>query len=102
MGSKNPDRMADPVIPAAARTIGDMKARSWQVVSRCPKCSLVMRVNLDDLIKLRGADLVLWNRHPPCRRMDCGGKVVFSAAGGPGAAPFKPLVIDGWNPARAR
>ena len=60
-------------------TVGQMAAAKWDVTSECPVCGLKMRVNLDLAISVAGPHASLWNRRQACRRLDCAGKVVFSA-----------------------
>lgn len=79
MPRRNPAR-----IPLAARrpvceSVDDMRRLGWDVISRCPTCGLVMRVDLSALATLRGPSFSLWNRKARCRRLGCTGHASFQA-----------------------
>ncbi len=77
MGRKHPDRWPAEVWRGTAETVGSMKVQGWSVRSYCRACHLMMEVDLDALVKLRGPGLVLWNRQAKCRRIGCAGVVEF-------------------------
>jgi len=79
MGRTNPDRAILPPTPYAAATLGEMLEQQWEVVAHCPRCLVALKVDLPMLINAHGEDLVLWGRRPPCRVVDCEGRVVFKA-----------------------
>ena len=86
MGSASPDRVPFAVHAHRANTVGDMIARHWSVYSRCEVC----QVELDTPLRALPANLVLWDRHPRCRRRGCRGRVTFHGRPG-GGSIYRPL-----------
>jgi len=79
MGSRNPDRVPLSMRRARCETVADMRAERWDVLSKCRDCGLLMRVDLDLIIKVSGPRVSLWNRKARCRRIGCCGWVDFQA-----------------------
>jgi len=93
MGRKNIDRIPITEWRQSCSTVTKMRARGWEVVSRCRSCHLVMDVDLERMALELGPDFCLWDRQPPCRSRRCGGRVVFQARV-PGKPLFENLVTD--------
>lgn len=77
MGARSIDRVSAVELRAVAETVADMRKNGWEVVSHCPACGLKMQVDLALVALALGAATSLWNRHPPCRRIGCDGRVTF-------------------------
>lgn len=77
MGSRSVDRASAVELRAVAETVKTMRDFGWEVLSHCRACGLKMRVDLDRAVRDLGPTASLWNRHPPCRRIGCDGRVVF-------------------------
>jgi hypothetical protein len=77
MGARSIDRASAVELRAVAETVETMRRFGWEVVSACPACGLRMRVDLARAVRDLGPDASLWNRHPPCRRIGCDGRVTF-------------------------
>lgn len=71
-------------------TVGAMRRERWDVLSKCQACGLLMRVDLDLIIQVRGPGVSLWNRRARCRRLGCTGWVEFQAKA-PGMAMHEAL-----------
>jgi hypothetical protein len=57
--------------------IGEMRRRGWVVMARCRTCHLDLRVDLDVMIRLNGHDMQLFGKTCRCRRLGCGGRMIF-------------------------
>lgn len=86
MGATNPDRLSAPPSPLSAVTIGDMRTQRWIVTADCQQCRTRVHVDLEALMKVLGADYVLWGKHPRCKvwvrwTLDrrCEGRITFLA-----------------------
>lgn len=84
MGGINPDRAVSPPSPLLGMTFGEAKARKWVVRSRCQRCGIVLRVNLDAVIATLGPEAIPWGRSPPCpvvsdNRFPCDGRMTYLA-----------------------
>lgn len=77
MGLRHPDRTDMAVWRNGAPTVGVMRERGWDVLSKCGVCHLFMHVDLAVIIAVSGPDVSLWNRQAPCRRIGCEGRVTF-------------------------
>ncbi len=62
---------------ATPATISVMLRDGWVVMARCPACQLDLRIDLELMARLNGADLVLFGRTCRCRRMGCSGRMFF-------------------------
>jgi hypothetical protein len=90
MGHRNPDRVPIAYRRARCETVAQMRRDHWDVISKCEKCGLSMRVDLALIIQVRGRAVSLWNRKARCRRLGCGGWVEFQARA-PGMAYHEAL-----------
>lgn len=90
MGHRNADRVALSERRAGCETVADMRRQSWEIISKCRTCGLVMRTDLDTIIKVSGGGTTLWNRTHRCRRMHCSGFVDFEGKA-PGMYHFEQL-----------
>ena len=84
MGGINPDRAVSPPRPMWGMTFSEARAQKWTVRTRCQRCGIVLRVNLDVVIKTLGADAIPWGRSPPCpvvsdNRFPCEGRMIYLA-----------------------
>lgn len=77
MGSKRLDRIPIAEWRCVAETAADMRAKGWDVITRCQACGLMMPVDLDLIVWRSGAKTSLWNRKARCRRIGCQGWVEF-------------------------
>ena len=77
MGHRNLDRWPAEAWRGTAETVGQMRAKGWEVISYCRACHLTMRVDLALIERVSGAEVSLWNRQSPCRRLGCAGIVEF-------------------------
>lgn len=57
--------------------VRDMASQNWTVISRCGRCGLRMKTDLEALLRARHWRLRLWNYRPACRRLNCSGRVTF-------------------------
>ncbi|MEP6967437.1 MAG: hypothetical protein ABI906_05105 [Pseudomonadota bacterium] len=71
-------------------TVERMRRDGWDVISRCERCGLIMRVDLGLVIRVSGPTVSLWNRKARCRRLGCTGWVEFQARA-PGMGFHEPL-----------
>ncbi len=90
MGHRNPDRVPIAYRRARCETVAQMQRDRWDVISKCEKCGLIMRVDLALIIHVSGPAVSLWNRKARCRRLGCGGWVEFQARA-PGMAYHEAL-----------
>lgn len=93
MGARNPDRIPIAQRWRQGRTVADMAAGGWDVISRCEACALAMQVDLKLVARVSGPDTSLWNRRARCRRLLCGGFVEFLGRA-PGMDWHEPLRVD--------
>ena len=83
MGTKKPDVVRSPPMPAQALTLSEIRASGWTVRATCTTCKVSLHVDLGQMIALLGADFVLWGRHPRCKVWTwgdderCSGSVLF-------------------------
>ena len=77
MGYRNPERRDLAHHLATPATISDMARIGWVVMARCQACQLDLRIDLELMVRLNGADLVLFGRTCRCRRMGCSGRMLF-------------------------
>lgn len=77
MGHRNPDRVSLSERRASCETVADMRQKGWDVITKCRVCGLVMRTDLDLIIKIGKGRASLWNRTHRCRREHCNGWVDF-------------------------
>lgn len=61
----------------SVETVADMQRKGWEVITSCQKCGLAMVADLALIAREIGPETSLWNRSAPCRRIGCGGVVVF-------------------------
>jgi hypothetical protein len=97
MGAKNFDRLPFTAFYTSAKTVEQMQATGWLVISRCGECGLTMETNLAHVIALAGPGLSLWNRKERCRRLGCSGFVDFHGRH-PRRGGYEPLKIDPREP----
>lgn len=97
MGAKNPDRIPLSMRFTQCRTVAEMAAKRWDVISKCQTCELTMQVDLALIAKVSGPETMIWNRKARCRRLHCGGFVEFRARA-PGMAWHEPLRVDMRDP----
>ncbi|MEP6967807.1 MAG: hypothetical protein ABI906_06980 [Pseudomonadota bacterium] len=90
MGHRNPDRVPMAIRRQRCETVERMRRDAWDVISRCGKCGLIMRVDLGLVIRVSGPSTSLWNRKARCRRLGCSGWVEFQARA-PGMSFHEPL-----------
>lgn len=62
---------------ATPLSIGEMRRRGWVVMARCRTCELDIRIDLDLMIRLNGHDLMIFGKTCRCRRLGCGGRMMF-------------------------
>lgn len=79
MGARNPDRFGPDDWRIKAETVAKMIEQGWDVMSKCPMCSLMMRVDLKLVARVSGPETSLWNKRLPCKRIGCTGLVWFMA-----------------------
>lgn len=85
MGTKKPDVVCAPPDPMMALTAGEMLARKWQVRAVCTACRIALWVELDHVVRIAGADTLMWGARGRCRvwkwgdHSRCNGVVVFDA-----------------------
>lgn len=90
MGRRNADRIRDPPDPLAGLTLGEVRRQGWAVRASCGQCATRLHVEVDVMIRLLGADFILWGRAPQCRAFPwdsdhrCTGRVTFHARAIPG------------------
>lgn len=97
MGAKNPDRIPIAARFGKCRTVADMAAQGWDVISLCRHCGLAMQVDLALIAQVAGPATLLWNRTARCRRLLCPGFVDFKARA-PGMAWHETLQVDAREP----
>lgn len=74
-----------PPRPAAALTVGEIRAAGWQVRAVCATCRIGLWIDLDQLGRAVGDDAVLWGKTGRCRvwrwgdHERCPGRVTFQA-----------------------
>ena len=90
MASRNVDRLSVRDWRPRVETVAAMRRERWEVVAKCPRCALTMKVDLARVARERGPQASLWDRDAPCRRAGCAGRMVFMAKG-PGMAFFETL-----------
>ena len=90
MGHRNADRVPMRIRRERCETVEAMLREQWDVISKCEKCGLIMRVNLALLVRVGGPTVSLWNRKERCRRLGCTGWVEFQARA-PGMAMHEAL-----------
>jgi len=93
MGNRNPDRVPLSHRRSRCKTVADMLAQGWDVISECRTCGLMMQVDLDLIAWRKGAKTSLWNRKARCRRLHCEGVVDFKAKA-PGMLWHEKLIAD--------
>jgi hypothetical protein len=69
--------------PAEAYTLGEIIAVGWVVRLRCGRCHRVRAVDLQRLLRRRGARITLWDRFIRCPYADCKGLICFQASTAP-------------------
>jgi len=79
MSHRNADRVSISERRGRCETVGQMIAQSWDVITKCPACGLVIQADLVMIARHAGATTSLWNRRPHCRRLGCTGRVEFLA-----------------------
>ncbi|WP_029415010.1 hypothetical protein [Brevundimonas bacteroides] len=85
MGTRKPDTVRQPPMPARAVTLAEMRAAGWMLRATCSRCRVQLHVDLAPMIALLGPDYVLWGRHPRCRVWAwgdderCWGRILFEA-----------------------
>lgn len=87
MGTKRPDVVRRPPIPAEALTVDAIKAAGWQVRAVCPVCKARQWANLDTIARAIGGGALLWGRSTACRAWvdsymtddHCPGRLYFEA-----------------------
>ncbi len=67
MGTKKPDVVRAPPMPAQAVMLSEIRALGWTVRATCTTCRISLHVDLGQMIALLGPDFVLWGRHPRCK-----------------------------------
>lgn len=72
-------------------TVGGMLEVGTQVTASCRSCGATRRADLKKLQIALGPNGTLIDRHPPCWKPKCQGKVLFIASPGPGT-PARPCV----------
>lgn len=97
MGTKHPDQIGASHWRGKAETVLDMFRFHWDVQSICRHCSLRMQVDLRIVAVYAGRDYSLWNKHPPCRRLHCPGRVDFEFKA-PGMTRHRPLAAPDREP----
>lgn len=60
-------------------TLAQMRQWRWDVTSRCSKCGLHIRLDIDLTIRVFGPHISLWNHSQSCARVECVGYVRFWA-----------------------
>ncbi len=105
MGHRNPDRVPLAYRRQRCETVERMRRDGWDVISRCEKCALIMRVDLGLVIRVSGPSVSLWNRKARCRRLGLHG---LGGVSGPRAGYELPravvrdaggcLIALGWFP----
>ena len=88
MASRSPDRISIRQWRPKVEIVAAMHTHRWEVVAKCGKCALQMKVDLQRVKRERGPTMVLWDRDARCRRVGCNGRMVFMAKG-PGMAFFE-------------
>lgn len=58
-------------------TIGSLFAMNALARSRCQSCGALMRVDLEEMVALRGGATTLFDRFDRCRMVACGGTVFY-------------------------
>lgn len=82
-------------------TIGGMIAAGTRVKATCRLCNARRPADLAVLRAALGDDGTLIDRHPPCWKPGCGGRVLFLASPGKGT-PSRPCVSVAGQTARWR
>jgi hypothetical protein len=107
MGTRNPDRIANPPGPLAALTLAEIHVAGWEVRAACRRCGLQLRVSLPALIRAHGPDAILWGRRPPCPGLECReGRLTYSARAIPSgswvsmAQAPSPTIVSAWRARR--
>lgn len=83
MGTKRPDVVRSPPMPAQGVTLAEIRANGWTVRATCRTCRISLHTDLGQMIALLGEDFVLWGRHPKCKvwtwgdNERCSGTVLF-------------------------
>ncbi len=80
MSTKAPDVICRPPSTQTALTLAEMHLRRWQLVARCNRCNIVLKVSLPMMIRAYGPDAVWWGRQPPCPGFECDLGVLTYAA----------------------
>lgn len=60
-----------------AETVSEMREQGWDVIARCDRCGVLLRVDLRVVIRTRGPAFSLWNQSTRCRVVGCTGWVRF-------------------------
>jgi hypothetical protein len=80
MGFKKPMRhVFTRPSPAVAFTLGEIIAVGWSIRLRCERCGRTAPVDLQKLLRRRGARITLWDRFIHCPYEDCRGLICFQA-----------------------
>jgi hypothetical protein len=79
-----PDKWPVEAWRRCAPTVWDMKCQEWQVKARCETCRLILRVDLNAVIKKKGRKFSLWNVRTRCRNgapepFGCLGTMMFES-----------------------
>lgn len=82
-------------------TLGGMVEAGTRVTANCRVCDAKRPANLTKLFAKLGADGTLIDRHPPCWKAGCSGRVLFHASPGPGT-PSRPCITGAGQIARWR
>jgi hypothetical protein len=77
-------------------TLAQMKTAGSRVICICATCGAWDVVDVNEMIRLLGADGSLWDRQPPCEVGDCDQLRHFMASSG-ASAVMRPLLSPGRN-----
>jgi hypothetical protein len=95
MGNRNLDRIPMSAWRAKCETVGEMWHAGWRFVrARCETCRAEFQVDLERVIREKGPEISLWNRHQRCPRDGCGGQLHFMVRI-PGLHPYQPMIAAG-------
>ncbi len=84
MGSRNLDRIHISEWRDKVRTAADMWSAGWKVRAQCESCRNVQVVDLENVVRLGGPGVTLWDKTGRCKQIigigaQCEGRVFFMA-----------------------